>query len=316
MKLSVVIPVYNGEKSIERLVADLRAKLQTILHEIILVNDCSQDTSEKICAKLANDFSEITFISLRKNFGEHNAVMCGLNFVTGDYVAIIDDDFQNPPEEILKLVQVAEEGYDVVFAKYAFKSHARWRNIGSSFNNLMATYLLKKPRDLYLSSFKLIKKEVVDEIVKYKGPNPYIDGLLLRVTRNFSTCLVAHSPREHGRSNYTLKKLISLYLTMFLGFSILPLRAFTLLGLSAFVIGITLSIWFVLEKLLYTEQVPAGWSSLIVTVITFSGVQLMFLGLIGEYLGKLHFDQNGTPQWVIKSKTLATKLSDSASLTK
>lgn len=305
MKLSVVIPVFNGEKSIEKLIADLRLKLGTILHEIVLVNDCSSDDSEETCAKLANDSTDISFISLRKNFGEHNAVMCGLNFITGDYVAIIDDDFQNPPEEILKLLAVAEEGYDVVFAKYALKSHAYWRNVGSRFNNLMATYLLRKPYDLYLSSFKLIKREVVNEIIKYKGPNPYIDGLLLRVTKNYSDCLVVHSARENGRSNYTFRKLISLYLTMFLGFSVLPLRVFTLLGLAAFLIGMTLSVWFVLEKLLFVEQVPAGWSSLIVAIITLSGVQLMFLGLIGEYLGKLYFDQNGTPQWVIKSKTLA-----------
>ena len=307
MTVSVVIPVYNGALSIERLVANVKSSLQDKLQEIILVNDCSSDNSEQICLSIAQTNPEVSFVSLRKNFGEHNAIMCGLSFATGDYVAIIDDDFQNPPQEILKLLDVAESGYDVVFSRYSEKKHAWWRNLGSSINNLVASFVLKKPKSLYLSSFKLIKNDVVQEILKYRGPFPYIDGLILRVTRNIGTCLVEHSSREHGRSNYTFSKLLSLYLKMFLNFSVLPLRVFTVFGFFVFLLGVVLCTWFILERLLFPTSVPLGWASLIVAVITFSGVQVMFLGLIGEYLGKIHLDLNGTPQWVIKSKALSAK---------
>ena len=311
MSVSVVIPVYNGAKSITGLVQEVTSKLGKSLKEIVLVNDGSSDDSEAICTELTRQNPRITFISLRKNFGEHNAVLCGLNFTTGDYVAIIDDDFQNPPEEILKLLDEAKKGYDVVFARYNFKKHSLWRNLGSKFNGIMASYLLKKPQDLYLSSFKLISREVVQEIIKYRGHRPYIDGLLLRVTRNYTTCLVSHSEREFGKSNYTLTKLLSLYLSMFLNFSILPLRIFTITGFIAFTIGVILGIWSVAEKLIFPERVPTGWTVLFTAFIAFSGLQLVFLGLIGEYIGKMHFDQNGTPQWVIKSKILADSSANS-----
>jgi glycosyltransferase involved in cell wall biosynthesis len=306
VKLSIVIPVYNGSSSIERLVGQLNSVLGDKLHEIIMVNDGSSDNSEFVCESILAHYKNVSLISLRKNFGEHNAVLCGLNFTSGDLVAIIDDDFQNPPIEILKLYDKALEGYDVVYSRYERKLHSLWRNLGSKFHNCVATYLLKKPSELYLSSFKIIRKEVVQEIIKYKGPSPYIDGLILRVTRNIGTCLVTHSAREEGRSNYTLKRLISLYLTMFLNFSILPLRLFTISGFIAFLVGSLFSISFILERIFDPTSTPSGWASIIISVLTLSGVQLIFLGLIGEYIGKMHLDLNGTPQWVIKKQNLAS----------
>ena len=176
MLLSICIPVYNAENTIKDLVAELIEKLNDYSLEIVLVNDGSHDNSEQICTQLAQSNANIKFISLRRNFGEHNAVMCGLNYCTGDYVAIIDDDFQNPPSEIGKLMHEAEEGYDVVYSKYRIKKHNIFRNLGSAFNDIVATWLLNKPRKLYLSSFKVIKSAIVKEIIKYKGPFPYVDG--------------------------------------------------------------------------------------------------------------------------------------------
>ncbi len=301
MKLSVIIPVYNGSLTIRNLVGEVRKELSQYLVEIILVNDGSKDNSESVCEQISNDTPSVKFISLRKNFGEHNAVMCGLNYSEGDFAVIIDDDFQNPPSEIIKLVNKANEGYDVVYSRYEKKKHNLFRNIGSNINNLVANYLLNKPKDLYLSSFKLIRKEVVQEIIKYQGPFPYIDGLILRVTNNIGAELVAHSSRQEGKSNYTLGKLISLYLNMFLNFSIKPLRLFTFIGAISFFMGIILSIVFIIEKILYPNT-SIGWTSLIIIFLTFNGIQLLFLGLIGEYLGKSYLDQNKTPQWVIKKK--------------
>ncbi len=301
-KLSIVIPVYNGALTISTLVEEVFKVITTYELEIILVNDGSKDNSEDVCEKLAAA-KKVKFISLRKNFGEHNAVMCGLNYSTGDYVAIIDDDFQNPPNEILNLVTEAEKGFDVVYSKYKIKNHHFFRNIGSKINDFVATSLLSKPKNLYLSSFKVIRKEVVDEIIKYRGPFPYIDGLLLRVTRNISSVFVEHNARQEGKSNYTFQKLLSLYFNMFFNFSIKPLRIFTISGAIIFLIGILLSIYFAIDLMLH-PNIPAGWTSVIVAILTFSGFQTMFIGLLGEYLGKQYLDQNGTPQWVVKKEIL------------
>jgi len=299
MKLSIVIPVYNGAKTIHKLVVEVRKTLSAYHPEIILVNDGSIDNSEQVCENIATTFPDVIAISLRKNFGEHNAVMCGLNHVTGDYVAIIDDDFQNPPSEIIKLLDEARKGYDVVYSKYKSKKHNIFRNIGSRFNDSMATILLEKPRGLYLSSFKIISKSLIDEIIGYHGPFPYIDGLIFRSTGNISSVYVEHSKRNEGRSNYTFKKLVSLYLNMFINFSIKPLRFFIFMGILVFLTGLGLAISFVIEKFQHPD-IPAGWASIAILIILFSGFQIIFLGVLGEYLGKQYLHQNGYPQWTIK----------------
>lgn len=302
MKLSVCVPVYYAGERIRRLVAALLEEFSDLDLEVVLVNDGSTDDTEDHCFALAEAHEEVKFIGLRRNFGEHNAVMCGLNHCTGDWVAIIDDDFQNPPAEIRKLL-AEREGKDVVFARYPKKKHHWFRNLGSKFNDRMATMLLEKPKDLYLCSFKLIRREVVEEVVKYRGPFPYVDGLILRVTRNFATALVEHSQREEGDSTYTFGKLVSLWLNMFINFSIKPMRFLTAMGLGLGTVSLGLASFFVVEKLLYPNT-PIGWTSIIVSLFFLSGLQLTFLGLIGEYLGKQYLDQNGTPQWVIKQKKL------------
>lgn len=305
MKLSVVIPVYNGEKSIASLVEQLKTDLKEVSYEVVLVNDGSTDNSETVCEKITDGNSNVKFISLRKNFGEHNTVLCGLNFAEGEYAVIIDDDFQNPPSEIPKLLQEIEKGYDVVYSRYNKKRHSFVRNLYSSITNIVANFLMDKPNDLYLSSFKTIRQEVVREIIKYKGPFPYIDGLILRVTNNISSITVEHNKRASGYSNYTLKKLFSLYLNMFINFSIKPLRIFTVTGIVMFLIGLCMAVLFIIGKLTHNE--PPGWTSTVLIMLLFSGFQIIFLGLIGEYLGKQYLDQNNTPQWVIRKKITRDK---------
>jgi glycosyltransferase involved in cell wall biosynthesis len=303
MKVSVVIPVFNSSAIIRQLVHEIKNELHEYIVEIILVNDGSEDNSEEICEKIAKENQNIKFLSLRKNFGEHNAVMCGLNYATGAYIVIIDDDFQNPPREIIKLLRKAEEGFDVVYTKYKVKDHNLFRNIGSRFNNMIAGYLLDKPSQLYLSSFKVLSMDILKEVIKYKGPFPYIDGLILRSTNSLASIETEHFVRAKGKSNYTFRKLISLYMNMFFNFSIRPLRILTVLGIIAFCTGFFFSVIFIVNKFLNPHE-PLGWTSLIVAILTLSGVQLIFLGLIGEYLGKQYLDQNKTPQWVIKKEII------------
>ncbi len=299
MKLSVIIPVYNGSATIGELVNELKSQLSGIDYEVVLVNDGSSDNSEQVCLGLLNNEKGITFISLRKNVGEHNAVMCGLKHSKGDCAVIIDDDFQNPPSEIIKLYNELLKGYDVVYSKYRKKKHSFFRNISSKVNDFFATILMEKPKNLYLSSFKIIHRDVINEIIKYNGPFPYIDGLILRVTSSISSVFVDHSRRKEGKSNYNLSKLVSLYLNMVINFSIKPLRVMIFLGFFLFLLGVILSIAFIIEKLA-NPHVPIGWTAIVTLITTFSGFQILFLGVMGEYVGKQYLDQNATPQWSVK----------------
>lgn len=310
-RLSIVIPVYNGATTIGSLVEKLLEVLATERPEIVLVNDCSPDQSDEICRELHGKHStSVSYLKLAKNFGEHNAVMAGLRHTTGEHVVILDDDFQNPPDEVLRLVEKARQGnYDVVYSRYEAKRHSVFRNLGSRFHNWLASHLLNKPRSLYLSSFKCLNRFAVEETTKYTGPFPYIDGLVLRSTRNIGVLTVRHDPRRDGRSGYTPRKLIRLWLNMLLNFSVMPLRISSLLGLVLVVLGAILAIAVIFEKWLHPET-PLGWSSLIVTVVTFSGMQLVVLGLVGEYVGHLFLTANRTPQFVIRETHLRTADAD------
>jgi glycosyltransferase involved in cell wall biosynthesis len=290
--LSVVVPVYNGGKTIVQLVETLQVVLQQYDFEIILVNDGSPDDSEKVCKILEAKNSNLRFYSLRKNFGEFNAVMCGLNHVEGKYAVIIDDDFQNPPSEIMKMVDKAQSGnFDVVYSYYYEKKHNFFRNFGSWIVNRLTTSLLQKPSDLYLSSFKLINFEIVQEIIKYKGPYPYIDALIFRVTNNVGKIQVLHKTRLEGESNYTLKRLITLFMTILFGYSILPARIILSIGIFSLLLSIVIIILFVFG-------IISDWRIFI--YIFLGGVQLTSLGVIGEYVSKAFLSQNQAPQYIEK----------------
>jgi len=307
--LAIVIPVYNGEKSISDLVDRLVKELDEYELEIVLVDDHSPDNSEEICIDIQRKYSRIvSFISLAKNVGEHSAVLAGLNFSSSDFVVIMDDDFQNPPNEVKKLVTAAMENeYDVVYTYYDKKKHSGFRNFGSWFNDKVANIMLHKPKDLYLSSFKLISKFLVSEIIKYKSPFPYIDGLILQITDNIGKVKVEHQPRREGRSNYTMKKLISLWLNMFTNFSILPLRVSIILGFIFSIYGLIYGLAILIERILNPDMVP-GLASLIVSVSILSGVQLIAIGMIGEYVGRIFLAQNKKPQYTIKK--MVVKVND------
>ena len=304
MKLSIIIPIYNGALTIRRLVGSLKEEMVEYDYEIVLVNDGSKDESGEICEELAYADNTINYIALRNNFGEHSAVICGLNASCGDYAVIIDDDFQNPPAEIKKLFKEAViHNYDVVYSKYKTKYHSWFRNLGSRWANLIASYVLNKPLSLYLSSFKIIKKEVVAEIIKYKGANPYIDGLILRITSNIGVYQVEHSPRLSGKSNYDLPRLFSLYMSMFLNHSIRPIRFFMFIGLMMVLVG-TVAFFYFLEGSLHESSPSLNWKLFLSGSLVLGGFNAVILGLIGEYVGKIILSTGVAPQFVVKKMVL------------
>ncbi|MBI4707213.1 MAG: glycosyltransferase family 2 protein [Candidatus Omnitrophica bacterium] len=300
--LSVIIPVYNAEKTIGKLVEVLINTLnQQYKLEIVLINDNSKDRSEEVCVSLFERYRSIVrFYSLSKNFGEHSAVMAGLNKATGDYAVIMDDDFQNPVEEVTKLVHKAQENdYDVVYSYYEKKKDSLFKNIGSWFNDKVANVMLRKPKDLYLSSFKILNRFLINEIIQYQAPFPYIDGLILQFTDKIGKVKVEHHARQHGRSGYTLRKLISLWLNMFTNFSILPLRGAVIFGFVFALFGMALGVYYIIEKIL-DPTLPVGFATLSVSISIFSGIQLIALGMLGEYIGRIFLSLNKKPQFIIK----------------
>lgn len=302
MKLSVVVPVYNSEDTLHTLVSSLLDILNDYELEIVLVNDGSRDKSEMICESIARKHHLVKFISLRKNTGEHNAVMCGLNYCTGDYVAIIDDDLQNPPAEIIILLNKAvTNDLDVVYAKYEVKQHSLYRNTCSRLINVFANFLIDKPAGLYLSSFKVINRELVKEIIRYKGPFTHIDALILRSTANIGASVVAHENRKHGKSSYTFRKLVALYLNMFVNFSYMPLRVVTVLGFFISVISFIMSGYLLYEKL-FMQNITPGWALISILLLFSIGVTFIVIGLLGEYIGRILMSVNSTPQFTVKKK--------------
>jgi len=311
-ELSLVIPVYNGGRTVRPLVEHIVKVFGSTSFEVILVNDGSEDDSEAVCAALADKFpGNVVFVHLRRNFGEHNAVLAGFKQTRGRYVAVLDDDGQNPPEEVVRMLdELKRKNYDVVYGHYIEKMHSRFRNLGSRFNDRIATLMLHKPKDLYLSSFKVMNRFVVNEIIKYHGPFPYTDGLIYRVTRNIGQVAVEHRASESGPSRYTFRRLVRLWLNMFLNFSIKPLRLSIYVGLLTSCLSLISLIAIVVDRLWITPNVTLGIPTVLGTIVLLAGIQLMILGLVGEYLGRLYLDQTGTPQYVVRYVKGANKSND------
>ena len=300
LALSIVIPVYNGAASIADLVHALENLSIAGGHEIVLVNDGSADDTLAVCHALFDKARvPITLVDLARNYGEHNAVMAGLRYAAGAHVITMDDDLQNPPEEVQRLLAFAQRnGTDVVYTYYHRKRHALWRNLASGFANRVADIVLDKPRGFYLSSFRCLTAFVAREIIRYEGPFPYVDGLILQVTHDIDRLLVDHLPRAAGSSNYTLRRLLRLWMSMFFNFSVMPLRISTVTGFALSVLGALGVAMAVGEALFFSP--PPGWASLMAALLLLSGVQLLILGIIGEYLGRLYLTANHRPQSVVK----------------
>jgi glycosyltransferase involved in cell wall biosynthesis len=302
--ISIIIPVYNSELTIENLINSIIINLnEKVKYEIILVNDSSEDNSENICKELVEKFSNISLFSLSKNFGEHNAILAGLKQCVGDQAVIMSDDLQHTSEALLELINYGlreKENYDVIYTFYEKKKYSFYKNFFSKLNDLMANYLLNKPKNLYLSSFKLINRFVINELIKNNSPYVYLDGLILGTTNKIGKIKVNHSNRLYGKSGYTFIKMVKLWSNMSTSFSIFPLRLSMLMGVVLSFIGFILAIIIFFERI-FDSTVPSGFASIFVAVTVFSGVILIALGVIGEYIGRIFLLQNQKPQFIIKN---------------
>jgi undecaprenyl-phosphate 4-deoxy-4-formamido-L-arabinose transferase len=299
--LSIVIPVYRGAATIGELVGALSALQPHDGLEVILVNDGSPDDSDEVCRQLVREASvSITYIEHTRNFGEHNSIMTGLRHARGRYIITMDDDLQNPPEEVLRVYEYATSGcWDVVYTYYSRKEHPLWRNMGSWFANAVADHLLDKPKGLYLSSFRCISALVAQSVSAYRGPYPYIDGLIFQVTQRVGTVEVRHLPRTKGSSTYSFRRLIRLWLNLATCFSLTPLRLAIYAGATMAMFGALGAVATIVEAL--TSGTPSGWASIMVMLLVIGGVQSLMAGIIGEYVGRAFLSANGKPQAAVRS---------------
>jgi len=301
LEISIVIPVYNSSENLSELTSRIGSALKGMTFELIYVNDCSKDNSWDVIENLSKQYSFVRGISLMKNSGQDNAIIAGLNHINGQYIVVMDDDLQHDPFDIITLYNKCKEGYHVCFANFNTKKQAIWKNFGSWFNGKMAEVLINKPKGVYLSPFEMIKREVVDEIIKYKGSFPYIQGLIFNVTNNVTQVNVQHHIRYKGSSNYNLIKSIKIFLRLTTGYSVKPLRIATLIGFVSSLCGFLLVPYYIIQYFVGAYRVE-GFTTIIVLILMLGGLILLSLGLIGEYIGRLYLNINNKPQYVILKK--------------
>ena len=303
-KLSFVIPCYRSENTVMRVVDEIETTVALrpeYDYEIILVNDGSPDNVWKVIRDRTMVDDKVIGINLSKNFGQHSALMAGYNHVSGDLIVSLDDDGQTPANEVFKLVDKIDEGYDLVYASYGETHQNVIRRIGSKFAKTMSDYMFDiKGDNNQGSSYYIAKRFVIDEIINYQNPFPYLGGLILRVTRNIGFVFVDHRDRMEGRSGYSFKGLINLWLNGFTAFSVKPLRIGTKMGFFIAAAGFVYALITIIRKLFITPDMEAGWSSIISIMLITSGFILVMLGLIGEYVGRIYICINSSPQYVIK----------------
>lgn len=302
-KISIVIPCYRSAKTIGDVVQNIHQTLfenSEFDYEVILVNDGSPDDTAAVLRVLAQSSSHVIALDLAKNFGQHSALMAGYAQVTGDYILGLDDDGEHDPSQMFALIRKLEEGYDYVCAQFGHReNHTLMQNLGSRANNWMATWLLGKPEDVSFSSYYIMRRFVVDEIIKCKNPYPYVGGILMSVTHNIASVEMEHKPRAAGVSGYSLKKSLALWVNGFTAFSVKPLRIATVLGTIVACGGFLYGLAIVIRKLL-TPSFLVGYASTMAVLLLIGGMLMLMLGLVGEYVGRIYISLNQMPQYVVK----------------
>ena len=312
MKLSFVIPCYRSERTLPAVVAELKSTMALrpeLDYEIILTEDGSPDGVWQVIRSMAEADPRIRAIRFTRNFGQHAALMAGLSAVSGDAAFLLDDDGQAPVDELFKLVDELDKGYDVVYGVYPEIHQNAFRRFGSAANKLMAESLLDWPKDVQSTSFFVCRRLIVDEILRYDKPYPYLEGLIIRATRNIGHVLVHQRDRAEGNSGYTLGKLIRLWLNGFTAFSVKPLRAASFCGMLFALIGFVWTLVIVIIRLTTTD-VPDGWTTIVAVLLLVGGLLMLMLGLIGEYIGRIYICMNNSPQYVVRECVPGDLLSD------
>jgi undecaprenyl-phosphate 4-deoxy-4-formamido-L-arabinose transferase len=311
--LSVVIPVYRSEQTLPRLMARLRHVLDNsgLEYEIIFIDDGSPDNAWNVLQSVQTaDPGHVVAIQLMRNYGQHNAIMCGFRQARGRLIITMDDDLQNPPEEIPKLLEAMRtSNHDLVYASYDNKRHHRFRNLSSRIVNMFYRTVFRTR--VTVTAFRIMRRELMESILYYSLNFTFIDGLLAWNTNRVGTVPVDHQPRAEGRSGYSLGKLLLLAFNLFTNFSLLPLQFVTICGFFFAIVGMGLAAMYLIRYLLSDILVP-GYASTIIAVLVLGGVQLLSLGIIGEYLGRLHLNVNRKPQYVVRQVATASLASADA----
>ena len=300
VELSVVVPVYNSEGCLEELSRQVAEALRGLSYELILINDQSTDSSCDVIKRLCQTNKAVTGVHLRKNAGQDNAILCGLRRARGEYVVIMDDDLQHSPYDIPLLYAQCRAGdLDVCYARFSINKHAWWKRAGSWLNGKLAEVVIAKPKHLYLSPFKIVRKEVVAEVVKYTGAFPYVDGLILNITHALGEVAATHNERFCGKSNFGLAKSVLVFMRVATGFSVWPLRFSACVGMMFSLCGFALAAFYILQYALWERRVE-GWITIVTLQLVIGGVLLFAVGIVGEYLGRLYLNCNGKPQATVK----------------
>ena len=298
--LSVVVPVYNSEASLPVLVERLEAMLvaQGTPFELILVNDCSQDRSWEVIGRLASTRTWIHGIALMRNYGQHNALLCGIRSARHDIIVTMDDDLQHPPEEIPKLLRGLTDGYDVVYGTPEDLPHGFLRNLASTITKIALQTVMGAQTARRVSAFRVFRARIRNAFETHQGSYVSIDVLLTWGTTRFTHRVVRHDPRHVGTSNYTFRKLLTHALNMVTGFSTLPLQLASVVGFGLTIFGVLILVY-VIGRYMIQGGAPSGFPFLASIIAIFSGAQLFALGVIGEYLARIHFRLLDRPSFVV-----------------
>ncbi len=300
--LSFVIPCYCSSKTLPAVVDEIIkvvSKRKEYVYQIILVNDYSKDDTFNVIKNLCAKNNKITGINLTRNFGQHAALMAGFTQANGDIIVSLDDDGQTPVNEVFKLIDKLNNGYDVVYGRYDQKKHNIFRNMGTSINKVMSQVLAGQPKNIGTSSFFTAKNFVIKEILRYQNSYPYIAGLFFRTTQNVTDVTVKHRARIEGKSNYTFSKMLKLWLNGFTAFSVKPLRVASIMGSICAFLGFIFVAQIIINKFL-NPSVQIGYTSIMAAILFIGGMIMLMLGLIGEYVGRIYISINNNPQYVIK----------------
>lgn len=305
MQYSIVIPCYRSSHTIRNMVELTSKELDRLnieSYEFILVDDFSPDGGEtlKELISLSEDYLYVTAIELAKNAGQHNAIMAGLNYAQGENIILMDDDMQTHPSQLSKLMEKLDEGYDVVYGYYPDKKHSAFRNFGSWVNYTTVRILIGKPKSVRTSSYCLMRKYVRDCMIDYPAQYTHMQGLVLRTvsTDKIASVPIQHFDRAYGVSNYSLKKLLALWSNI-AGFSVVPLRMTFRMGFLVSVFSVIWMVALLIRKVIHKTQI-LGWTSTMIAIIFFSGLIIMTLGLVGEYVGRMFLTIGNYPQYVIR----------------
>lgn len=303
--ISFVIPCYGSEKYITEVINEIKMIVKQkneYDYEVIAVNDQSPDNVLKVLKGIAKKDEKVKVLNLAKNMNRPGAVMAGLSQTNGDYIIIMDDDGQCPMENLWKLIKPLEDGHDVSMAKYTEYKQSIFKHFGTIINREMTKVIIDKPKNISFTNFMALQRFIVDEILKYKNPYPYLTGLLLRTTNDFVNIEMKERKRIFGGTTFTFKKMLSLWINGFTAFSVKPLRIATYLGCITSLFGFVCGLILIFRKIISPERLLMGYSSLMSVLLFIGGIIMIILGLIGEYVGRIYICLNNPPQYVIKEK--------------